>query len=95
MRKNILKKKLDNLDDLLRAAGLSLDDDSEKGLPDPELLMFYKNLANREIWLESEISIDTLELNKLILNFNKMDAGIPVEERKPIKIYIYSYGGDA
>jgi ATP-dependent Clp protease protease subunit len=89
-------KKLDDLDDLLEAAGLLLDDEIIKdSLPDPTMLMYYRNLANREIWLDTSVNAETLELGKLILHFNKLDAGKPVEERKPIKIYIYSYGGDA
>lgn len=82
-----------DLEELLQQLGLG-DTEAGGGLPDPSLLMFYKNLANREIWLDDSITGDTLEISKLILYFNKQDEGIPVEDRKPIKIFIYSYGGE-
>lgn len=66
-------------------------------LPDPDLLNYYKNLSRREIWLDNDVTEETLEISKIILNFNKEDeeAGIPVADRKPIKLLIHSYGGDA
>ena len=82
-----------DLEELLQQLGLG-DMEAGGGLPDPSLLMFYKNLANREIWLDDSIDVDTLEISKIILHFNKQDEGIPVEDRKPIKIFIYSYGGE-
>ena len=82
-----------DLEELLQEIGLSVPEEG-LGLPDPDMLMFYKELADREIWLDASVDIETLEISKLILHFNKMDAGIPVEERKPIKIFIYSYGGE-
>ena len=48
----------------------------------------------RRLYLNGEIDekvIDTLVY--MILEFNREDDGIPVEERKPIKIYINSPGG--
>lgn len=90
------KTGLDDLQGILEAAGLSLGEEGQDAcLPDPELLMYYKNLANREIWLDDSIDVSTLEISKVIMHFNKMDAGVPAEQRKPIKIYIYSYGGEA
>lgn len=65
-------------------------------LPDPELLTFYKDLENRTFWLEEDISEYTLELGRYILRWNKEDneAGIEPEQRKPIKIIMFSCGGD-
>ena len=100
MKKNNIKRiasneELGDLKEILEAVGLNVDEVSQETcLPDPELLMYYKNLSNREIWLDDSIDISTLEISKLIMHFNKMDSGLPVEERKPIKIYIYSYGGE-
>jgi len=91
---NRQKAKFD-LDELLEQLEMGLDEGLRgTGLPDPDMLMFYKNLENRELWLDSSIDITTLEISKIILHFNKMDRGIPVEERKPIKLFIYSYGGE-
>ena len=35
-----------------------------------------------------------LNLQRMILRWNMEDAGRPVEQRKPIHLYIMSYGGD-
>lgn len=66
-------------------------------LPSPELLGYYRDEQNRVLWVEGEISdvsFSLFELSKLILNYNKEDKDIPVEQRKPIKIFINSPGGD-
>ena len=63
-------------------------------LPDPALLTFYKDLENRVFWLEEDISEYTLELGRYILRWNKEDKDTPIEERKPIKIIMFSCGGD-
>lgn len=63
-------------------------------LPSPELLTYYQNLEDRIIWIDYGVDESVLEVSKLIMNFNKLDKDIPVEERKPIKLLIYSYGGD-
>jgi len=63
-------------------------------LPSPELLTYYRNLEDRVIWIDYGVDETILEVSKLIMHFNKMDKDIPVEERKPIKLLLYSYGGD-
>lgn len=92
------KKKLDiDIDELLDSLGMQMGEGvANVQLPDPDLMAYYDQLENREIWLDSSISISTLTISKLIMHFNKVDDrnGIPVEERKPIKIFIYSYGGE-
>lgn len=35
-----------------------------------------------------------IDFEKYIIEWNAEDRGIPIEDRKPILIYIYSYGGD-
>ena len=64
-------------------------------LPDPELLMYYKNIDDRIIWLDSEVDGTWLTYEKQILLWNKKDkdANIPPKDRKPIKLLFYSYGG--
>lgn len=69
----------------------------DKYLPDPELLLYYNDVNNRVLWLDCEIDRSTVgEIVRYIRAFNRDDeqAGIPVEERKPIKIMIMSYGGE-
>lgn len=62
-------------------------------LPDPELLIYYKNLDNRVIWLDTGVDDMWLEYEKQIIEWNREDIGLPVEERKPIKLMFFSYGG--
>ena len=65
-------------------------------LPDPSLLQFYKNYDDRIIWIDDEITTMTLEYAKMIMQWNSDDkrAGIPVEDRIPIKVIFFSPGGD-
>lgn len=63
-------------------------------LPSPELLTYYRNLEDRVIWIDYGVDETILEVSKLIMQFNKEDRDIPVEQRKPIKLLLYSYGGD-
>lgn len=63
-------------------------------LPAPELVTYYKNDNNRVFWIEDEIGDGLFEYSKQILRFNQEDKDIPVEERKPIKFFIDSPGGD-
>ena len=63
-------------------------------LPNPELLTFYRNLEDRVIWIDYGVDESILEVSKLIMYFNKLDKGIPSEDRKPLKLLLYSYGGD-
>ena len=65
-------------------------------LPDPALLQFYRNHENRIIWIDTEISEDTLEYAKMIMQWNFEDKmnNVPIEDRKPIKIIFFSPGGD-
>ena len=63
-------------------------------LPNPDLLTYYKDEQDRVLWIEGEIGDGLFELSKMIIRYNKEDKDIPVEERKPIKIFINSPGGD-
>lgn len=63
-----------------------------KQLPDPELLMFYKGLENRDIWLDQEIDYDSCSiLIKYIMHCNRND--IYAECKDPIHLHIFSNGG--
>ncbi|MBQ2641138.1 MAG: ATP-dependent Clp protease proteolytic subunit [Lachnospiraceae bacterium] len=63
-------------------------------LPDPSLLTFYRNIEERTLWIDSDVDESTVEYGRLILQWNRDDKGLPVEERKPIKIMFFSNGGD-
>lgn len=66
----------------------------ESTLPPPELVDFYRGLNNREIVWNDVISDCTISIPLYIIKWNREDRDIPVEERKPIKIWINSDGGD-
>jgi ATP-dependent Clp protease protease subunit len=54
----------------------------------------WSHLQEREIIINDDVNQSVMDRATLhILNFNKEDKGIPVEQRKPIRIYIQSYGG--
>lgn len=62
-------------------------------LPDPYLVDYYKRLNNREILINNDIDEDVVNYYQQILNWNREDKDIPVENRKVIKIFINSNGG--
>lgn len=82
---------MDELDNVTIAIPSNLDN---LQLPSPELLTYYRNLEDRVIWIDYGVDESILEVSKLIMYFNKLDKDIPAEERKPIKLLVYSYGGD-
>ena len=62
-------------------------------LPDPQLLTYYKNLENRTFYIDGEICDDIIEIGKQIIEINRQDREVPVEQRKPIKLMVFSVGG--
>ena len=67
---------------------------SKGGLPSPEMMNFYVDEKERIFFIDFEIDQSLIEIERKILQYNRIDKGIPVEERKPIKLFIYSYGGE-
>lgn len=64
-------------------------------LPDPVLLTEYHETARRVIWIDFEIIEDNLlYITKKILNWNYEDIGISKDKRIPIRLLIFSPGGD-
>lgn len=57
--------------------------------PDPDLLMFYKQLETRDIWLDTEISWEYCNFLVQYLNWIDQD-----ENKDPVTIHIMSDGGD-
>lgn len=62
-------------------------------LASPEMVTFYEGLKNRTFWLQGEISENNLELVNYLIRWNREDKGIPIENRKPIRLIIDSPGG--
>ena len=63
-------------------------------LADPSMVNYYQALDNRILWVDGEIDISLLEITRLIMYWNIQDKDIPAEERKPIKLFIFSPGGN-
>lgn len=65
----------------------------ESGMVDE---MFYlKDLKQRKLFLNEGIKQSTIsEIVKHIMQFNREDKGVPIEERKPILLYVVSNGGE-
>jgi len=59
-------------------------------------LFYLKDLQQRKIFLTTMITQSTVdEVVHSILQLNREDANIPVEERKPILLYLTSIGGES
>lgn len=63
-------------------------------LPDPMLRDHYRDEEERIFWLDQGVGECATDLIKMIIRCNKEDKGLAVEDRKPIKIFIDSPGGD-
>lgn len=63
-------------------------------LPDPTLLDYYRDEEQRIFWVDGEIDESLLDLVKMIMRCNKEDKDLPVEQRKPVRVFIDSPGGD-
>lgn len=61
--------------------------------PDPAQLSFITDISNRVLWLQGEVDETWLEYARHIMLWNREDAGIPVEKRKPIKLIFFTCGG--
>ena len=73
---------------------VSIPERANYSVADPELLFYYEDL-NERVWnLVSEVDDSLLDFARHGIRWNREDRGIPVEERKPIRLYINSPGGD-
>jgi len=70
------------------------DDRENLQLPNPELVTFYTDLSHRVYWIAEEIDEYSLEIIRKIIDWNREDKDIPVEERKPIRLLFFTPGGD-
>lgn len=71
----------------------SMSDAPNLQLPSPSIRDFYRDEKSRIIWIRNQIDASSLNVIKKIMNYNKADAGVPVELRKPIKIFLDTPGG--
>ena len=62
-------------------------------LASPSLVNYYHDFNNRCLWLDSEIDEGNFDLVQAVVRWNQDDKDLPIEERKPIKIFFHSPGG--
>lgn len=86
MARNDNELSLDILQTLLR-------DPSTLKLPDPELVNYYYYENRRMVWIDLSVDASALEYIRLIVRWNMEDIGKKIEDRKPIKIMLFNYGG--
>ena len=91
--KNFVRNNTD-LDGAIKVLDIMIPPEADVKLPDPSLLSYYNDRQDRIIYIDSEIDDCTYEITKQIYEYNRQDKDVPVENRKPIKIYINSFGGD-
>lgn len=82
-----------NKDYLTFEFGKSYEEMANIKLPDPTLLDYYNRIANREIWINTDIDEAVVEWTQQVLQWNREDKGIEHSERKVIKVFINSNGG--
>lgn len=89
-----MKNIKNGLEDLVVLQDLGIDPNMQ--LPSPQLVQYYKDENNRIIFLSKDIDESLYDEYKLILRWNREDEdnGINIKDRKPIKIFCHSYGGD-
>ena len=56
------------------------------GLPSPEMMNFYVDEKDRIFFIDFEIDQSLIEIERKILQYNRIDKDTPVEQRKPIKL---------
>ena len=67
----------------------------DPNLPEPDLVSYYILEKERKVFLDRDVGPDIMAITRLIMRWNAMDKDVPVEDRVPIRIYIFSYGGDS
>ncbi len=83
---------LPNLDKL--PEGLNVIMSNDGGLPLPDQISYYVLEKERKIYLDGDVDMGVLAIQRMILRWNMEDRGKPAGERKPISLLIFSYGGD-
>lgn len=71
-----------------------IDELAGHALPDSDLVSNWALEKERKVYFDIDVGADLLAIQRLILRWNMEDRGIPASERKPIWLYIFSYGGD-
>ena len=82
------------MDENIQVLDIVIPPEADVKLPAPDLVHYYKDYDERNISIDYDIDDNLFEVTKQIMEYNRKDKDIPVEKRKPINIYVMSYGGD-
>ena len=84
------------MDENIRVLDILIPPEADVKLPDPELVNYYKEYDNRNIFIDYDIDENLFDVTKQILEYNRLDKSnkVPVNKRKEIKLFINSFGGD-
>ena len=63
-------------------------------LPQSDSISLWALEKERKIYLDEDVDEHLIELQRLILRWNMEDKGVPLNERKPIWLYVMCYGGE-
>lgn len=66
----------------------------EGGLPNPDHVSYYALESDRKLYIDTEIDENVLPIQRMILRWNMEDAGLPECQRKPVRLFIHSPGGN-
>lgn len=66
----------------------------DRALPDPDELSYYILEKERKLYLDYDICPEITSIQRMIMRWNMEDRDKEVKDRKPIWIYLMSYGGD-
>lgn len=66
----------------------------DRALPDPDELSYYVLEKERKLYLDYDICPEITSIQRMIMRWNMEDRDKDVKDRKPIWIYLMSYGGD-
>lgn len=66
----------------------------EGQLPTPDIISYYTLERERKLYIDDDVTDSIITMQRMLLRWNMEDRGLPAEQRKPIWIYIMSYGGD-
>lgn len=73
----------------------ALEEVPDNRLPLPDEISYYKLEKERMYFMDYDVDEPCMELERMIIRWNMEDRDKPVEERKPIRIFVHSGGGYA
>lgn len=84
------------MDENIRVLDIVIPPEADVKLPDPELVNYYKEYDNRNIFIDYDIDENLFDVTKQILEYNRLDKlnKVPINKRREIKLFINSFGCD-